>query len=105
MGLLNWMFDIYQHDQINQVRQKQTSERWEVLEELAAAREEAAAIRSASGSIDEARLAEAVGELALGVKALQRLLVSSGVIDPDELAAMVRTVDREDGAEDGRSPI
>jgi hypothetical protein len=105
MGLLNWMFDIYQHDQINQVRQKQTSERWEVLEELAAAREEAAAIRSASGSIDEARLAEAVGELALGVKALQRLLVNNGVIDPGELAAMVRTVDREDGAEDGRSPI
>ena len=105
MGLLNWMFDIYQHDQINQVRQKQTSERWEVLEELAAAREEAAAIRSTSGSIDEARLAEAVGELALGVKALQRMLVRNGVIDPDELAAMVRTVDREDGAEDGRSPI
>jgi len=105
MGLLNWMFDIYQHDQINQVRQKQTSERWEVLEELAAAREEAAAIRSTSGSLDGDRLADAIGELALGVKALHRLLVDTGIVDANALAEMVRAVDREDGTEDGKSPI
>lgn len=105
MGLLNWIFDIYQQDQIAQVRQDRYQERWEVLEEISAAREQAAALQSATGSLDGEGLTDALGELALSVKALQRLLVSKGVIEAHELRSMVRTVDREDGTEDGKSPI
>ncbi|MDH3307748.1 MAG: hypothetical protein OEO77_09560 [Acidimicrobiia bacterium] len=105
MGLLNWIFDFYQQDQIAQVRQDRYQQRWEVLEEISAAREEAAALRSASGAVDGDRLTDAIGELALSVKALQRLLVSKGIVEAHELRAMVRSVDREDGAEDGQTPI
>lgn len=105
MGLLNWMFDIYQHDQIAQVRRKQTNERWEVLEELAATRTETAAIRSANGAVDSDRLAEAIGELALGIKALQRILVDKGIVTAEELTATMKIVDLQDGVEDGKTTI
>lgn len=105
MGLLNWIFDFYQQDQIEQAKRGQAEQRWEVLEELAAAREQAAALQAQTGYIDVAKLSEAIGELALSVKALQRLLVRNGTISASELTAMVSTVDREDGVEDGRTPV
>lgn len=93
MGLINWIFDIYQHTQIERAR-----------EESAAARAELAAVRT-SGGVDGARLQVALEELALATKALQRILVAKGVCRADELADMIRTIDREDGVEDGRSRL
>lgn len=105
MGLLNWMFDLYQQDQIADVRRERYEQRWAVLEELAAAKEEASAIRQEAGRLDIDRLEQAIGELALAVKAMQRLLVARGHIDPDALARMVDTVDGEDGRRDGRASL
>ena len=94
MGLINWIFDIYQHTQIDKART-----------DAAAARAEAAALRGAAGNVDGARLERALGELALATRTLQRMLVEKGVCTHEELAARLGQVDLEDGRADGRLPI
>ncbi len=93
MGLINWIFDIYQHSKIDEVRR-----------EAREARLEAARINR-SGSVDAQRLERALGELALATKTIQRLLVDKGVCTSDDFRNMLQRVDREDGVQDGRSPI
>lgn len=93
MGLINWIFDFYQHYRIDQL-QKETSE----------ARREAA-IRGSGGNIDAGRLDEAVGELALAVKTVQRMLVDKGVCSPEEFQTKLKQIDLEDGKGDGRAPV
>jgi hypothetical protein len=91
MGLINWIFDIYQHTQIDKAKT-----------EAAQARAELASVRSSSGSVDAARLQATLEELALATKALQRVLVEKGVCSSDELAKTLREIDLEDGVADGR---
>ena len=93
MGLINWIFDIYQHTKIDEARK-------EAME----ARLEAARINR-DGSIDAQRLERVMGELALATKTLQRLMLEKGVCTHDELRTMLLHVDGEDGAHDGRSPV
>jgi len=92
MGLINWIFDIYQHHRIDQVQK-----------EASAARAEAAV--RVGNSVDGDRLDRALGELALAVKTLQRVMVDKGVCTPEEFQSKLQQVDREDGSSDGRSPI
>jgi len=94
MGLINWIFDIYQHTQIDKART-----------EAAAMRAELAAVRTGAGSVDGARLQQALEELALATKTLQRLLVEKGVCTQEELARKLREVDLEDGVADGRARL
>jgi hypothetical protein len=94
MGLINWIFDIYQHTQIDKARDA-------ALEARAAA----AAIRSSAHAVDAERLERALGELALATKAIQRLLVEKQLVTPEELGAKLRQIDQEDGRADGRSPL
>ncbi len=93
MGLINWIFDFYQQYRIDQL-QKETSQ----------ARVEAS-VRNAGGSVDAERLERALGELALAVKTLQRIIVDKGVATPQELAEKLRQTDLEDGRADGRAPV
>ena len=92
MGLINWIFDIYQHTQIDKAK-----------DEARTARAEASAMRTSGGSIDSERLGRALGELALATKTVQRLLVDKGVCTPEEFARKLREIDLEDGVADGRS--
>lgn len=95
MGLINWIFDIYQHTQIDKAR-----------DEARQARVEATAMRGSGGAgVDAARLERAIGELALATKTVQRMMVAKGICTREEFAAMMREVDREDGVEDGRAPL
>jgi len=94
MGLINWIFDIYQHTQIDKAK-----------DEARAARAEAAAVRSGGGAVDGARLERALGELALATKTVQRMLLEKGVCTNEELARKLREIDLEDGIADGRSPL
>jgi hypothetical protein len=94
MGLINWIFDIYQHTQIDKAKS-----------EAAAARAEAAAVRGAGGGVDPARLERALGELALATRTLQRMLVEKGVCTHEELASRLQQVDLEDGRADGRLTV
>ena len=94
MGLINWIFDIYQHSKIDDARS-----------EAAAVRAELSAMRSGGGSIDSARLERALGELALATKTVQRLMVEKGVCSHDEFARKLREIDLEDGSLDGRARI
>ena len=94
MGLINWIFDIYQHSKIDDAR-----------EEAARARAEMAALRASGGVADNERLVRAIEELALSTKALQRLLVEKGVCSPQEFADRLRAIDLEDGRADGRTPL
>ena len=94
MGLINWIFDFYQHHQIDKVR-----------DETAAARAELAAVRAGGGGVDGARLQTALEELALAVKTLQRTMIDKGVCTADEFARKLREIDLEDGAVDGRSKL
>lgn len=91
MGLINWIFDIYQHTQIDKART-----------EAAAVRAELASVRSSGGSVDGARLQAMLEELALATKALQRTLVDKGVCSSDEFAKTLREIDLQDGIADGR---
>jgi len=93
MGLINWIFDIYQHTKIDEVRK-------EAME----ARLEAARVNQ-GGSVDAARLERALGELALATKTIQRLIVQKGVCTNDELQKTMQGIDLEDGRADGRAPI
>ena len=97
MSLLNWIFDIYQHSKIDDARR-----------EAQAVRAELAAVRSnggGGGNVDEERLVRALEELALGVKTLQRMMLDKGVCSRQEFSELLQAIDREDGREDGRSPI
>lgn len=94
MGLINWIFDIYQHTQIDKARS-----------EAARARAEAASMRTPTGGVDTERLERALGELALATKTLQRVLLEKGVFTTHELSAKLRQIDLEDGRADGRTTI
>ena len=105
MGLLNWMFDLHQQQAIEDNRRERYAQRWEVLEEIAAAKDEAALLREEAKRLDNDHLEQAVAELALAVKVIQRVLIESGVVSPDRLTQMVDIVDLEDGVADGRSTL
>jgi hypothetical protein len=91
MSLLNWIFDIYQHTQIDKAR-----------DEARGVREALHAARTGGSSVDVARLEAQLEELALGVKALQRMLVAKGLCTSEEFAAKLLEIDKEDGVQDGR---
>jgi hypothetical protein len=94
MGLINWIFDIYQHTQIDRAKS-----------EAAQARAELASVRSGSGSVDGARLQAALEELALATKAVQRTMVEKGICTSEEFERTLAAIDREDGVTDGRSRL
>ena len=91
MGLINWIFDFYQQYRIDELR-KDTAQAQ-------------AAVRGAGGGVDVQRLEGTLGELALAVKAMQRMMVEKGVCSPEEFHAKLRAIDLEDGREDGRAPV
>jgi hypothetical protein len=91
VGLINWIFDIYQHTQIDKLR-----------DEAARARAEAA-VRTSAG-IDAERLDRALGELALAVKTVQRVMVEKGLCSAAELGETLHRIDLEDGRADRRLP-
>ena len=94
MGLINWIFDIYQHHRIDQVQKDATQ-----------ARMEAAAVRGGGDSVDVAKLEQALGELALATKTVQRMLVDKGICSAEEFHGKLRAIDLEDGKADGKAPI
>jgi len=94
VGLINWIFDIYQQSRIEQLHS-----------EAMRARTDAMALRSTGGDVDGARLERAIGELALAVKTLQRLVVEKGFASRGELERLMHQIDVEDGRADGVSPI
>jgi len=94
MGLINWIFDIYQHTQIDKARG-----------EAAQARADLTALRTSGGGVDAARLQATLEELALAVKTVQRTLLEKGVCTSDEFAAKLKEIDLEDGAADGRARL
>jgi len=93
MGLINWIFDFYQQHRIDQLRDEASRLRAE------------ASVRGAGGTVDLGRLETSLGELALAVKTVQRVMIDKGVCSPDELQAKLKQVDLEDGRADGRSPV
>ena len=93
MGLINWIFDIYQHTQIDKLR-----------DETARARAEAS-VRVPGGGVDAEKLERAIGELALAVKTMQRVMVEKGVCTATEFSQKLSQIDLEDGRVDGRAPI
>jgi hypothetical protein len=94
MGLINWIFDIYQQSRIE-----------DLTRDLQYSRAQNVAVRDVTGDVDGARLEKALGELALAVKTIQRIAVEKGLCTSDEFQAKMRAIDREDGIEDGRSPL
>ena len=94
MGLINWIFDFYQHSKINDAHRETESLRTEMLQ-----------LRSTRGDLDQERLLRAVGELALAVKTLQRAAVEKGICSAHDLRRIAEQVDLEDGRADGRSPV
>ncbi len=93
MGLINWIFDFYQHSRIERVH-----------DEARDLRAELDSIRSTRGDVDSERLLSAVGELALAVKTVQRLAVEKGLCTDAEFQRRLREVDLEDGRADGMAP-
>lgn len=94
MGLINWIFDFYQHSKINDAR-----------DEAAQLRSEVDALRhQRSGPLDDERVLRAIGELALAVKTVQRLCVEKGLCSESEFHRRLREIDLEDGRADGMSP-
>ncbi len=94
MGMINWIFDIYQHSKIDDARN-----------EAAALRSEVASMRRSGGDVDIERLEDAMGALALATKTLQRMMTEKGVCNREEFAALLSQVDMEDGRQDGKSPL
>ena len=90
MGLINWIFDFYQQYRIDQLH-KETAQ--------------AAAVRGAGGTIDVDQLERAIGELALSLKTMQRMMVDKGLCSAAELHDKLRQIDLEDGRADGRAPV
>ncbi|HEX4825406.1 MAG TPA: hypothetical protein VFV19_13970 [Candidatus Polarisedimenticolaceae bacterium] len=93
MGLINWIFDFYQQYRIDQLQKDAAQTRAEMT------------VRAPNGALDAEKLERAVGEMALAVKTLQRMMVEKGLCTPDEFRAKLQLVDLEDGRADGRAPI
>jgi hypothetical protein len=93
MGLINWIFDIYQQYRIDKLQ-----------DEALQTRAQAARVRGDGGNVDPERLEQALGELALAVKTVQRIVVEKGLCSPEELRQALHAIDVEDGKADGRSP-
>jgi hypothetical protein len=93
MGLINWIFDFYQQYRIDQLRDEASKVRAE------------ASVKGAGGQVDADRLESALGELALAVKTVQRMMVDKGVCSAEEFHGKLRQVDLEDGRADGRAPV
>jgi hypothetical protein len=94
MGLINWIFDLYQQSRIENLHQ-----------EAAQARAEAMALRGMGGGVDTGRLEQAIGELALAVKTVQRLAVEKGLCTVEEFHQKMHQIDLEDGRADGLAPM
>jgi len=62
-------------------------------------------MRNPAGGVDSEKLETAIGELALGVRTLQRLMLDKGICSAEEMHQKLQQVDLEDGKADGRSPI
>jgi hypothetical protein len=92
MGLINWIFDFYQQYRIDQLQRDTAQTRAEM------------SVRTPAGLVDADKLERAVGEMALAVKTLQRMMVEKGLCTPDEFRTKLQQVDLEDGRADGRSP-
>jgi len=92
MGLINWIFDFYQQYRIDELRK-----------DTAQARAEAS-VRTPTGALDAEKLERAVGEMALAVKTVQRMMVEKGLCTSDEFRTRLQQLDLEDGKSDGRSP-
>jgi hypothetical protein len=87
MGLINWIFDIYQQTQIDKLRDAR------------------AQVTPVQGGASNDQLERAVGELALAVKTMQRMLVEKNVCTATELKEKLNQLDLEDGRGDGRAPL
>jgi transcriptional regulator GlxA family with amidase domain len=95
MGLINWIFDFYQHGKINRAQEDANLLRYELQ-----------SLRSGqSGVLDTARLERAIGELALAVKTVQQIAVEKGLCSEEEFRQRLREIDARDGLQDGRSPF
>lgn len=94
MGLINWIFDFYQHAKIDEAR-----------DEASRLRSEVASLRNDRGRFDEERVLRAIGELALAVKTVQRLCVEKGLCTEAEFQRRAQAIDLEDGRADGISPL
>jgi len=90
MGLINWIFDFYQHSKITSAR-----------DEAAQLRTEVALLRNQRGGVDDERVLRAIGELALAVKTVQRLCVEKGLCSDAEFQRRLSAIDLEDGRADG----
>jgi len=93
MGLINWIFDFYQQYKIDQLQR-----------DTAQARAEAS-VRTPTGAVDAEKLERAVGEMALAVKTVQRMMVDKGLCTSDEFRAKLLQLDTEDGRTDGRASL
>lgn len=93
MGLINWIFDFYQHSRIERAN-----------DEAQQLRSEIATLRSTRGDVDSERLLRAIGELALAVKTVQRIAVTKGLCTHAEFERVMHDIDLEDGRRDGMSP-
>lgn len=58
-----------------------------------------------SGGVDAEKLERAIGELALAVKIMQRVMVEKGVCTTTECGEKLNQIDLEDGRADGRAQI
>lgn len=94
MGLINWIFDFYQHSRINDAHRQNDDLRAHLRE-----------LRQQNGGVDQERLVRAIGELALAVKTLQRAALDKGLLTEAELRRIAQDIDRADGRLDGQSPI
>jgi hypothetical protein len=93
MGLINWIFDFYQQYRIDELRRDTSRYQAETN------------IRGTTGGVDAERLERALGELALAVKTVQRVMVDKGICSAEEFRASVAKIDLEDGRVDGRAPV
>src|SRR5262245_8170876 len=94
MGLINWIFDFYQHSKIIDAQ-----------DETSALRREVASLRGSRGDLDRDATLRAVGQLALAVKTVQRLCVEKGLCTEAEFHQRLREIDAEDGRSDGMSSL
>jgi hypothetical protein len=92
MGLINWIFDFYQQYRIDELRSEATRVRAEAMN-----------VRTGTGEMDVARLEQAIGELALAVKTVQRMAIEKGLCTAEELHRKLTEIDLEDGKADGRA--
>lgn len=105
MSIFDYLFssELKQHEDIERLKRRQRTQRSMAVRHIK--RRQQDSVRMASLEDEVADLQAQVGEMALYIKALVRMLAKRDAVDTMELLELIEVIDAEDGTVDRRTRL